>query len=63
MTDQEKLDQWVEKGPAPVKRWQGTPPSQCDGCSQPIVTGDDADEDAFWVDGATVYGPWANMCP
>lgn len=36
------------------KRWLGRPPAKCDICQDLIV-------DTF-IDGATVHGPWANMC-
>jgi hypothetical protein len=35
-------------------KWLGSPPKECDLCHKPII-------DQF-VDGRTVYGPWANMC-
>lgn len=35
--------------------WTGSPPSVCDVGHEPIT-------DEF-VDGKTVMGPWANMCP
>jgi hypothetical protein len=38
-----------------AKYWLGTPPERCDLCKQPITS--------EFYDGATVYGPWANMCP
>lgn len=37
-----------------MKKWIGTPPEKCDFCSDKIVY-------AF-VDGKTIYGPWACMC-
>jgi hypothetical protein len=37
-----------------AKKWLGAVPKTCDICQAPIV-------DVF-VDGATKYGPWANMC-
>jgi hypothetical protein len=33
--------------------WCGPPPAKCDVCKQPI--------DGAFIDGRTVYGPWANM--
>lgn len=36
-------------------KWMSEPPKQCDFCKQPITDG--------FVDGKTVYGPWACMCP
>jgi hypothetical protein len=37
------------------KFWLGAVPCQCDICKSNII--DD------FVDGRTIYGPWANMCP
>ena len=37
-----------------VKKWLGPVPTRCDVCCAQI-------DDAF-IDGRTVYGPWANMC-
>lgn len=36
-------------------KYLGTPPTECDLCHEPI-------KDKF-VDGATEWGPWGNMCP
>ena len=36
--------------------WCGSKPEICDLCRSPIV-------DGHFVDGRTVFGPWANMCP
>lgn len=50
------LDLITNDGPdEPLKEWLGTPPSSCDICRKPII-------DSF-IDGRTVHGPWANMCP
>lgn len=37
-----------------VKKWLGPVPTHCDVCCTQI-------NDVF-IDGRTVYGPWANMC-
>ena len=37
----------------PVK-WVGSPPDVCDTCDKPITS--------TFVDGATIMGPWGNMC-
>ena len=37
------------------KYWCGSKPESCDICMSKI-------SDMF-IDGRTVYGPWANMCP
>jgi len=37
------------------KHWQGELPSKCDVCGGSLTQG--------FVDGRTVYGPWAIMCP
>lgn len=37
-----------------VKRWVGPAPTNCDICHESI--------DKTFIDGRTVYGPWANMC-
>ena len=37
-----------------VKKWLGPVPTRCDVCCAQI-------NDEF-IDGRTVYGPWANMC-
>jgi len=41
--------------PVPKKKWLGSPPAKCDLCQKPIGK--------TFIDGATQYGPWANMCP
>lgn len=42
--------------PAPKARyWMGTDPQNCDICRKPF--------DKEFIDGATLRGPWANMCP
>jgi hypothetical protein len=41
--------------PKPKKLWMGSPPVKCDLCQKAITK--------TFVDGATQYGPWANMCP
>lgn len=38
-----------------TKKWFGNPPEQCDICRADIT-------DTF-IDGKTIHGPWANMCP
>ena len=38
-----------------TQKWIGTPPDSCDLCSMPITN--------EFTDGATIIGPWANMCP
>lgn len=38
-----------------MKTWQGTVPSKCQICGDPI--------DQEFIDGATQMGPWAIMCP
>lgn len=38
----------------PKKKWKGKVPERCDGC-------DDILEGTF-IDGKTVFGPWATMC-
>ena len=35
--------------------WTGTPDKDCDLCQTPIGE--------TFIDGRTVYGPWAAMCP
>jgi len=40
--------------PIPVKTWNGTPPTTCDICHNPIKK--------EFVDGLTQYGPWGIMC-
>ena len=37
-----------------VKKWLGPVPTHCDICCKQI--------DDVFIDGRTVYGPWANMC-
>ena len=37
------------------KKWLGTLPEKCDICGI-ILT-------AVFIDGRTIHGPWANMCP
>ncbi len=37
-----------------VKKWLGPVPTCCDVCCKQI--------DDVFIDGRTVYGPWANMC-
>ena len=37
-----------------MSKWQGTKPIACDICHSPI--------EKEFIDGATVFGPWANMC-
>ena len=37
------------------KKWLGTLPEKCDICGI-ILT-------AIFIDGRTIHGPWANMCP
>lgn len=37
-----------------VIRWLGSKPEACDVCHKPLST--------EFVDGRTVYGPWAMMC-
>lgn len=44
----------MKKSDKPVY-WIGEPPLKCDLCGKGITT--------VFVDGKTVYGPWANMCP
>lgn len=39
------------------KVWSGRPPAECDICEAPL-----ADSLEGFVDGATLEGPWANMC-
>jgi len=39
------------------KKWYGTWPASCQMCNMPL------DKVEYFVDGATVYGPWALMCP
>lgn len=38
-----------------TKKWLGPTPTHCDICCMPIKN--------IFIDGRTVYGPWANMCP
>lgn len=38
-----------------ITKWLSEPPKHCDMCNADI-------SDTF-IDGRTVYGPWANMCP
>lgn len=40
---------------ATEKTWEGSPITNCDLCHLPIVK--------EFVDGKTVYGPWAILCP
>lgn len=42
-------------GTAPRKIWSGTPPTDCDLCGAVFIND--------FVDGATIFGPWVNMCP
>ncbi len=46
-----------KREPTPVKKWMGPRPALCDVCSTEL------EEQEYWVDGATQYGPWGNMCP
>lgn len=39
-----------------TKKWHGTWPSPCQLCGRPL------DRQEHFIDGATVYGPWALMC-
>ena len=39
------------------KRWMGEVPETCDVCDVQLS------KFTWWVDGRTVHGPWANMCP
>jgi len=39
----------------PPKYWYSEPPDRCDIGGEPIT-------DVF-IDGGTIQGPWANMCP
>lgn len=39
------------------KKWIGTWPAECDICRFPLNKG------SYFVDGKTVSGPWALMCP
>lgn len=39
----------------PKKYWLGSPVKECDICHTPITI--------EFIDGATKFGPWANMCP
>lgn len=43
--------------PPPVKKWMGPRPTLCDICNTEL------EEQEYWVDGATMMGPWGNMCP
>lgn len=38
----------------PVKKWSGLV-LECDICNERL--------DKIFIDGRTIYGPWANMCP
>lgn len=38
-------------------RWMSKMPKNCDLCSA------DLSKEEYWVDGATIQGPWGNMCP
>ena len=38
-------------------KWLGTRPETCDVCSCPT------EEEDYFVDGKTTYGPWGIMCP
>jgi len=40
--------------PAEKRRWNGTPPTQCDICRGTLGS--------VFYDGATKHGPWALMC-
>ncbi len=35
--------------------WTGKPPELCDFCKEKITN--------MFIDGQTIYGPWAIMCP
>ena len=37
-----------------IKKWLGPAPTHCDVCCTQINN--------VFIDGRTVYGPWANMC-
>ncbi len=37
-------------------KWQSKKPEKCDICKSPL------DKAVFFVDGKTVFGPWATMC-
>jgi hypothetical protein len=39
------------------KSWHGTWPSNCDLCNTDLTP------KPWFVDGRTIYGPWALMCP
>lgn len=36
------------------RKWLGKVPERCDICGKPLKEN--------WVDGQTIFGPWANMC-
>ena len=38
-----------------IRKWLGNPPANCEVCHASIT-------DTF-IDGRTIHGPWANMCP
>lgn len=39
------------------KKWFGTWPAKCDLCKA------DLQSESTFIDGGTIYGPWALMCP
>ena len=39
---------------APKKRWETKAPEKCDGCGDILET--------YFIDGKTIFGPWAIMC-
>jgi hypothetical protein len=39
------------------KKWFGTWPANCDLCESDLNTHE------YFVDGRTIFGPWALMCP
>ena len=40
-----------------IKKWCGEVPEKCDICNVPLT------DQPWFVDGKTVIGPWAVMCP
>jgi len=44
------------------KKWMGTRPSKCEMCTIQNKT-TDLSKFSYFVDGKTVYGYWAIMCP
>lgn len=40
-----------------TKKWRGTWPAECDICYTTLS------EQEYFVDGHTIFGPWALMCP